>query len=426
MTIDGFKIKGGKQLKGRIRVSGSKNAALPIMAATLVQKGEYILHNIPALRDIGTMTKLLEELGVKSEKIGENSYKFINTGEERTFAPYDLVKTMRASFFVMGPLLTNHKKATVSLPGGCAIGARPVNYHIKGFEAMGVKIEIEHGYVKGDGANMKGANIYLDFPSVGATENIIMAAVKAEGKTVIENAAREPEITDLADFLNKMGGKISGAGTSRIEIEGVTELFPCEYTIIPDRIEAGTLIIASVLTGGQLEIENVRLEHLESFKMKLEEMGVCFAVEDQYLRAWPDIKGLKPTKITTMPYPGYPTDLQAQIMILMSMANGTSEIKETIFENRFMHVPELNRMGTKIDVDGHMAIIRGNCRFTGAEVMASDLRAGASLVLAALIAEGETTINRIYHIDRGYEKFEGRLRAVGAEIERIKQGNVNG
>lgn len=422
--MDGFKIKGKALLKGKVRISGSKNATLPIMAATLIEKGTYILNNVPNLKDIKTMSKLLIELGLEVEKIGDNSYKIINNGIKNSSAPYDLVKTMRASFLVMGPMLGHINKAKVSLPGGCAIGARPVDYHLKGFERLGAEIEINHGYVEAKAKELKGNSIYLDFPSVGATENIIMAAVKAKGKSVIENAAREPEIEDLCNFLVEMGAKIKGIGESRIEIEGVEKLQAISYDIIPDRIEAGTFIIASILNGGGIEVEKVNLSHLESFKIKLEEMGVEFIERADSLEVKADLKKLKAVNITTMPYPGFPTDLQAQMMVLMSAINEKSELKETIFENRFMHVSELNRMGTEIKVDGNIAIISGVEGLSGAEVMASDLRAGASLVLAALIADGETTINRIYHIDRGYENMEEKLKKLGAEIERVKLGVI--
>lgn len=422
MVVDGFVVKGRKKLQGKVKISGAKNAALPILAATLIAEGEYILNNIPELKDIKTMFKLLENLGLVIEKIQDNKYKIINKGDLKTEAKYDLVKTMRASFLVMGPLLANVKESKVSLPGGCAIGARPVNYHLKGFEALGCDIKIEHGYVEAKTEKLIGASIYLDFPSVGATENIVMAAALAEGKTIIENAAQEPEIEDLCNFLNSMGAKIKGIGTSRIEIEGVEKLSPGEYTIIPDRIEAGTFIIAAIITESEIEIENLNLLHLESFKLKLEEMGVKFEKKDSSIKVKSKLDELKPIKVKTMPYPGYPTDLQAQMMVLLAIVEGTSEIKETIFENRFMHISELNRMGTNIEVDGNTAIIKGVKELSGAEVMASDLRAGASLVLAALIAEGETIINRIYHIDRGYEKMEEKLINIGADIKRVKLG----
>ena len=402
-------------------VDGSKNSTLPIMIATLVEKGTYVLKNVPDLRDIRTLVALLESLGLQVEKIDKNSYKIINNGLTSAEASYELVKKMRASFLVMGGMLAIENKGKVALPGGCAIGARPVDLHLKGFEALGAKINIEHGYVEANAENgLIGSNIVLDFPSVGATENIIMAAVKAKGKTILENAAKEPEIVDLCNFLIKMGAKISGAGRSRIEIEGVEKLTACEYSIIPDRIVAGTYIIASILFDGSITVEGVVPEHISSFLLKLEEMGAKFKIEGNKLEVLSKLSDLKPIKITTMPHPGFPTDLQSPIMTLMSLVKGVSEIKETIFENRFMHVPELNRMGAKIEVDSSTAKIYGVENFSSAEVMASDLRAGASLILAALKANGQSIVNRIYHVDRGYENFEEKFRALGADIERIK------
>lgn len=420
MSTQAFRIKGGKEIKGVLEVGGSKNAALPILVATLIEKGTYILNNVPNLRDIETLIKLLESLGLEVERIEKNSYKIVNSGLKSLVASYDLVKKMRASFLVMGPMLAHEKKARVSLPGGCAIGSRPVDLHLKGFEALGVKIKIDHGYVEGETKELIGGKVVFDFPSVGATENIIMAAVKAKGKTIIENAAREPEIEDLCNFLNKMGAKIKGAETGHIEIEGVEKLTPCEYSIIPDRIVAGTFIIAALIFNGKITVKGVVRDHIESFISKLEEMGAIFEINGDVLTTKTQLKDLKPVKATTMPHPGFPTDLQSPIMTLMCLVKGTSEIKENIFENRFMHVPELNRMGANITTDGNMARIDGVEIFSSAEVMASDLRAGASLILAALLAEGETIVNRIYHVDRGYEELEVKLRALGADIERIK------
>lgn len=418
--VEAFKVIGGKNIGGVLKVEGSKNAALPIMIATLVEKGTYVLKNVPNLMDIRTLVKLLESLGLQIERLDENTYKIENNGLTNLVAGYELVKKMRASFLVMGPMLAHSKKAKVSLPGGCAIGARPVDLHLKGFEALGTKITIDHGYVEAETEELKGAKIVLDFPSVGATENIIMAAVKASGITVLENAAREPEIEDLCNFFNEMGAKITGIGTGTLVIEGVEKLNPCEYTIIPDRIVAGTFVIASIIFDGKIEVEGVRREHLEAFLMKLEEMGVKYEIEGERLRVLSKLEDLQGAKVTTMPYPGFPTDLQSPIMTLMCLAKGSSELKETIFENRFMHVPELNRMGAKIDINGNIATIKGIDNFSSAEVMASDLRAGASLILAALKAEGESVVNRIYHVDRGYENLELRLKNIGANIERIK------
>lgn len=420
MSVEAFRILGGKKLHGELKVEGAKNAALPIFIATLIEKGTYVLNNVPNLRDINTLVKLLESLGMKIEKIGEHSYKIVNEGLKSLEASYDLVKKMRASFLVMGPMLAHEKKAKVSLPGGCAIGSRPVDLHLKGFEALGVKIHIDHGYVEGETEELIGGKVVFDFPSVGATENVIMAAVKAKGKTVIENAAREPEIDDLCNFLNKMGAKISGIGSGRLEIEGVEKLTPCEYDIIPDRIVAGTFIIASLMFDGEITVKGVIRDHIESFIAKLEEMGAVFEIDGDVLRTKTKLKDLKPAKATTMPHPGFPTDLQSPMMTLMCLVKGTSEIKETIFENRFMHVPELNRMGANITTDANIARIDGIDKFSSAEVMASDLRAGASLILAGLLADGETIVNRIYHVDRGYEHLEVKLKALGADIERIK------
>lgn len=420
MSVEAFRILGGKKLHGELKVEGAKNAALPIFIATLIEKGTYVLNNVPNLRDINTLVKLLESLGMKIEKIGEHSYKIVNEGLKSLEASYDLVKKMRASFLVMGPMLAHEKKAKVSLPGGCAIGSRPVDLHLKGFEALGVKIHIDHGYVEGETEELIGGKVVFDFPSVGATENVVMAAVKAKGKTVIENAAREPEIDDLCNFLNKMGAKISGIGSGRLEIEGVEKLTPCEYDIIPDRIVAGTFIIASLMFDGEITVKGVIRDHIESFIAKLEEMGAVFEIDGDVLRTKTKLKDLKPAKATTMPHPGFPTDLQSPMMTLMCLVKGTSEIKETIFENRFMHVPELNRMGANITTDANIARIDGIDKFSSAEVMASDLRAGASLILAGLLADGETIVNRIYHVDRGYEHLEVKLKALGADIERIK------
>ncbi|WP_293960938.1 UDP-N-acetylglucosamine 1-carboxyvinyltransferase [uncultured Fusobacterium sp.] len=418
--VEAFKVTGGKEISGVLEVEGAKNAALPIMIATLIEKGTYILKNVPNLMDIRTLVKLLESLGLKIEKLDDHTYKIVNEGLTNLVAGYELVKKMRASFLVMGAMLAHEKRAKVSLPGGCAIGARPVDLHLKGFESLGVKLNIDHGYVDAVADELKGGVIVLDFPSVGATENIVMAAVKAKGTTILENAAREPEIEDLCNFLNDMGAKISGVGTSKLVIEGVEKLYPCEHTIIPDRIVAGTFIIASVMFDGKIEVRGVVKEHIGSFLMKLDEMGVKFQIDGNNLKVLSKLSDLKPVKVTTMPHPGFPTDLQSPIMTLMCLINGTSEVKETVFENRFMHVPELNRMGAKIDINSNSATINGVENFSSAEVMASDLRAGACLILAALKAEGVSIVNRIYHVDRGYENLELKLKELGADIERIK------
>ena len=418
--VDGFRIKGKTPLNGVIKVSGAKNAALPIIIATLVAKGEYILRNVPNLRDIRVTMRLLEDLGMETEKLDENTYKIINNGFKRTEASYEIVKQMRASFLVMGPMIANLDEAVVSLPGGCAIGSRPVDLHLKGFELLGADITRVHGYVHAKADKLKGAEIPLGFPSVGATQNIMMAAVKTPGKTVISNAAREPEIVDLGNFLNKMGAKIKGLGTPNIEIEGVEELHAVEYSIMPDRIEAGTYVIASLVTEGDLKIQNARLDDLGVFKSELEAMGAKFEQDGDILTVIGKVKDLKPSKIKTLPHPGFPTDMQPQMMLLQTLVNGGSSMEETVFENRFMHVPEFNRMGADITIKHGVAFINGGLPLTGAEVMSSDLRAGAALVLAALAADGETVVNRVYHIDRGYDKLELKLNAVGAQIERIK------
>ena len=411
--VDGFRIKGKTPLNGVIKVSGAKNA-------TLVAKGEYILKNVPNLRDIRVTMRLLEDLGMETEKLDDNTYKIVNNGFKRTEASYEIVKQMRASFLVMGPMIANLDEAVVSLPGGCAIGSRPVDLHLKGFELLGAEITRVHGYIHAKADKLKGAEIPLGFPSVGATQNIMMAAVKTPGKTVISNAAREPEIVDLGNFLNKMGAKITGLGTPTIEIEGVEELHAVEYSIMPDRIEAGTYVIASLITEGDLKIQNARFDDLGVFKSELEAMGAKFEQDGDILTVIGKVKDLKPSKIKTLPHPGFPTDMQPQMMLLQTLVNGGSSMEETVFENRFMHVPEFNRMGADITIKHGVAFINGGLPLTGAEVMSSDLRAGAALVLAALAADGETVVNRVYHIDRGYDKLELKLNAVGAQIERIK------
>ena len=418
--VDGFKITGRNPLNGLIKVSGAKNAALPIVIATLVEKGEYILRNVPNLRDIRILMKLLEDLGMEVEKLDETSYKIINNGIKRNEASYEIVKKMRASFLVMGPMIANLDEAVVSLPGGCAIGSRPVDLHLKGFEALGAEITRVHGYIHAKSDNLHGAEITLKFPSVGATQNIMMAAVKIPGKTVIMNAAREPEIVDLGKFLMAMGAKITGLGSSTIEIEGAETLHATEYSIMPDRIEAGTYIIASIITDGELKIQDANIEELGVFKSELEDMGVKFEKDGNILSVIGKLDTLKPARIRTMPHPGFPTDMQPQMMLLLSLINGVSEVEETVFENRFMHVQEFNRMGTDISIRHGVAFVNGGQPLTSAEVMASDLRAGAALVLAGLVAEGETILNRIYHVDRGYDQLEKKLNSVGAQIERIK------
>ncbi|WP_156299252.1 UDP-N-acetylglucosamine 1-carboxyvinyltransferase [Streptobacillus canis] len=418
--VEGFRIEGGRPLNGVIEVSGAKNAALPIIIATLIEKGEHILRNVPDLRDIRILFQLLEDFGMKVEKLDENSYKIINNGFKRNEASYEIVKQMRASFLVMGPMVANLEESIVSLPGGCAIGSRPVDIHLKGFEALGAEITQIRGYVHVVAENLKGADIALTFPSVGATQNLLMAAVKIPGTTRIINAAKEPEIVDLGNYLIKMGAKIEGLGTNTITIEGVEKLNAVEYSIMPDRIEAGTYVIASIVTDGDLKIKNANIEDLGVFKHQLEDMGVKFEREGDILSVKGKVKDLKPARIVTMPHPGFPTDMQAQMMLLLSLVKGHSEVEETVFENRFMHVPELNRMGADITIRHGIANVEGVETLYGTNVMASDLRAGAALVVAGLVADGDTILSRIYHIDRGYDKLEEKLNKVGAKIERIK------
>ncbi|MCG2676296.1 UDP-N-acetylglucosamine 1-carboxyvinyltransferase [bacterium] len=411
-------ITGGERLKGRVGISGSKNAALPIMAATLLTNGVTTLSNIPRLKDVTTMARVLRTLGAKVE-FRERELKIDTTNVDSFLAPYNLVKTMRASFLVFGPLLAKLGRARVSLPGGCAIGSRPVDLHLRGFEELGAEVSMGGGYtqVKRDG--LMGAEIYLDFPSVGATENLMMAATLAKGKTIIENAAKEPEIVDLANFLNKMGAKIKGAGTDTIEIIGIKELKGTDYSIIPDRIEAGTYMIASAITRGDVTLEGARLDHLEPLVTKLREIGVE-VIENEGAIEIRAKRGIKAVDVKTLPYPGFPTDMQAQFMALMSITPGMSIITETVFENRFMHVSELARMGADIKIEGASAIVKGVKSLSGAPVMATDLRASAALILAGLVAKGKTEISRIYHLDRGYERIVEKLSNLGTRIERIK------
>jgi UDP-N-acetylglucosamine 1-carboxyvinyltransferase len=411
-------IEGGNSLRGTVKTSGAKNAALPAIAACILTGGWHKIHNIPFLRDIMTIKTIMSNMGAVFHDDKDNSLS-VNT--ENIFeheASYDLVKTMRASILMLGPLLARLGKARISLPGGCAIGARPVNLHLKALSAMGVNMHLEHGYINADVKRLKGANIFFDIPTVTGTENIMMAAVTADGRTVLSNAAKEPEIIDLADLLRKMGAEIKGDGTDSIIIEGVKELRPAEHTVIPDRIEAGTFMIASAMTQGDITIQDSRPEHLYAVVEKLRSVGA----EIEYSEGVIHIKGPKiinSVDITTMPFPGFPTDLQAQFMTLMCIANGSSIIEETIFENRFIHVSELERMGADITINGNQALVRGRANLLAAPVMATDLRASASLILAGLVAvEGKTEVNRIYHLDRGYEALEEKFRALGANIRR--------
>ena len=416
--MDKLIIDGGRPLAGLVRVSGAKNSVLPILAATILAEGPVQLRNVPDLRDVSTMAKLLEEMGAVTSSAEE--YKVDASSLSSFRAPYELVKTMRASFLVLGPLLTKYGKAEVSLPGGCAIGARPVNLHIKGLEAMGAKIRVESGYVKARAPQgLKGAEIFLEIASVGATENLIMAAVLAEGKTVIHNAAEEPEITDLITFLMKMGAKISGAGTSVVEIEGVRSLRSISHSIIGDRVEAGTFLIAGAALGGEIEVQGFDPNHLTVVLEKLKMSGANLEISQDSVKLGMSLSRPEPVDIETGVYPGFPTDMQAQYMVLNCIASGKSVIQERIFENRFLHVQELSRLGAVIELRGNStAVVTGVNKLTAAQVMATDLRASSSLVIAALIAQGKTVIDRIYHIDRGYEAIEHKIRALGGVIER--------
>ena len=417
--MDKLIIDGGRPLAGLVRVSGAKNSVLPILAATILAEGPVQLRNVPELRDVSTMAKLLEEMGAVTSSAEE--YKVDASSLSSFRAPYELVKTMRASFLVLGPLLTKYGKAEVSLPGGCAIGARPVNLHIKGLEAMGAKVQVESGYVKARAPQgLKGAEIFLEIASVGATENLIMAAVLAEGKTVIHNAAEEPEITDLITFLMKMGAKISGAGTSVVEIEGVRALRSISHSIIGDRVEAGTFLIAGAALGGEIEVQGFDPNHLTVVLEKLKMSGANLEISQDSVKLGMSLSRPEPVDIETGVYPGFPTDMQAQYMVLNCIASGKSVIQERIFENRFLHVQELSRLGAVIELRGNStAVVTGVNKLTAAQVMATDLRASSSLVIAALMAQGKTVIDRIYHIDRGYEAIEHKIRALGGFIERV-------
>lgn len=417
--MDKLVIRGGKRLKGVVEISGAKNAALPIMAASLLSTGYSNVLNVPGLKDIMTMGRLLANLGAGFHY--DNSKVTISTEKIRIFeAPYDLVRTMRASILVLGPLLARYGRAKVSLPGGCAIGARPINLHLMGLEKMGAEIKLASGYVVAKAKRLKGASIYFDMPTVTGTENLMMAASLAKGITLIENAAKEPEIIDLANALISMGARIKGAGHSVIEIEGVDELSPMNYTVIPDRIEAGTFMTIAGITCGDVTLKGCRLDHLDATIMKLKETGLTFEHVPDGIRVIGKSRP-KSTNVKTMPYPGFPTDMQAQFMALMCISDGTSIIKENIFENRFMHVAEIRRMGADITVEGGTATIKGVEKLRGAPLMATDLRASASLIVAALAAKGETEVHRIYHLDRGYEKMEEKLAKLGADVRRTKE-----
>lgn len=410
-------IEGGRPLVGTVKISSAKNAVLPVLAASLLTESQCIIEDAPELEDVKVMIEVLKSLGARAQREGD-SIK-ITASEINSFeASYDLVRKMRASFLVMGPLLARKGRARISMPGGCAIGSRPIDLHLKGFAALGAEIELGHGYVEAKCKKLTGSTIYLDFPSVGATENIMMAAALAEGQTTIENAAKEPEIIDIANFLNSMGAKIRGAGTDIIKIEGVKELSGISYTVIPDRIETGTFLVAGAITGGNILLENVVPEHLKPVIAKLIECGATITEEPEGLRVIGNGRPMA-SDVKTMPYPGFPTDMQAQIMAYLSTALGTSMVIETVFENRFMHVEELKRMGAKIKIEGRSAVIEGVEKLSGAPVKATDLRAGAALILAGLAAEGTTKVMNTYHIDRGYVNIVEKLQNLGASIKKV-------
>ena len=417
--MDKIVIEGGRPLEGTVKMSGAKNAVLPVLAATLLTRGRNIIEGVPKVRDVATMIQLLKDLGAEVESYRNEKIVLDTSQANNPEAPYDLVSTMRASCLVLGPLLAKLGRARVSLPGGCAIGARPIDLHIKGLEAMGAKVWLEQGYVHGTADSLKGIQFYFDTVSVTGTANLMMAASLAEGETILENSAKEPEVVFLAVILNQAGAKIEGQGTDMITIQGVSSLQPIECRIFPDRIEAGTYMIAAAITEGEVLIENCIPQHLEPIILKLQEAQVDVEVEDSSIL----VRGGRPLQAInakTHPYPGFPTDIQAQFMALMTLSLGKSIIMETVFENRFMHVAELKRMGADITLDGHTAIINGVQGLSGAPLMATDLRASASLVLAALAAKGESIISRVYHIDRGYVSMEQKLSDLGARIKRVK------
>lgn len=412
-------VRGGKRLSGTVVVEGAKNAVLPVIAASLLaSEGKSIIRNVPTLSDVYTIGEVLRHLNARVQF--ENKTVYVDASNElQNEAPFEYVRKMRASVLVMGPLLARQGKARVALPGGCAIGSRPINLHLKGFEAMGASVEVGNGYIEASAKQLKGAKIYLDFPSVGATQNIMMAAVLAQGTTIIENCAKEPEIVDLANYLNKMGAVVKGAGTATIKIEGVERLYGADHTIIPDRIEAGTFMVAGAITGGNIFVHGAVPEHLAALVSKLEEMNVEIIEEKDGLRVIGPEK-LKAVDLKTMPYPGFPTDMQSQMMALLLCAEGTSVITETVFENRFMHVEEFRRMNSNIKIEGRSVIIEGPCNLQGAEVAATDLRAAAALIIAGLRAEGYTRVTELKHLDRGYLDFHQKLQQLGADIERVQ------
>ena len=417
--MDRLQIQGGVALEGEVRISGAKNASLPILAATLLASEPVTVGNVPHLQDVTTMIELLGQMGVTIMVDERMRVEVDATSLNRTVAPYELVKTMRASILVLGPLLSRFGQADVSLPGGCAIGPRPVNIHVAGLQAMGADISIENGDIRARASRLKGVRLVLDTVTVTGTENLMMAAVLADGETMLENAAREPEVVDLANFLNAMGAKVRGAGTDKIIIEGVTKLHSAEYNVLPDRIETGTYLIAGAITGGHVRISNTRPEHLDAVLAKLEQAGATLKIGSDWVEL--DMRGRRPKSVDvrTAPYPAFPTDMQAQFAALNTVADGVGTIIETIFENRFMHMLEMRRMGAEIRLEGNTAIIKGVSKLQAAPIMATDLRASASLVLAGLVAEGCTVIDRIYHIDRGYESIEEKFASLGAQITRL-------
>jgi UDP-N-acetylglucosamine 1-carboxyvinyltransferase len=420
--VDKLQIRGGVPLDGEVRISGAKNATLPILAGALLADGPVTIGNVPHLQDVTTMIELLGRMGARVTVDERMRIEVDPRTTRETFAPYELVKTMRAAILVLGPLVARHGSADVSLPGGCAIGARPVNIHVAGLQAMGAEVHIENGYIKARAGRLKGARIVLETVTVTGTENLMMAATLAEGRTILENAAREPEIVDLALFLNSMGARVSGHGTDTIIVDGVESLHATSYEVLPDRIEAGTYLLAGAITGGRVRARNARPEHLDAVLAKLEEAGAKVVRGDNFIEV--DMGGRRPraVDIRTAPHPGFPTDMQAQFAALNTIADGVGTIVETIFENRFMHMLEMRRMGAEIRLEGNTAIIKGVPKLTAAPVMATDLRASASLVLAGLVAEGTTDVERIYHIDRGYECIEEKLQGLGAQIRRIGRG----
>jgi len=417
--MDAIRITGSRPLSGTLRVGGAKNAALPILCATLLSDGASLLRNVPGLRDIDTTAALLRFLGRDVQVDAPEVRVAPTSGDIRPEAPYELVRQMRASVLVLGPLVARYGRAKVSLPGGCAIGARPIDQHLRGLEALGARIKVDHGYVVAEADRLRGAEVVFDIPTVTGTENLLMAAALARGRTRLVNCAREPEVEELARVLNKMGARIEGAGTAIIHVTGSDELDPFDHAIIADRIEAGTFMAAVGAAGGDVLLDNAPMEELEPVVVKLRKAGIEIEREGNHVRV-ARTGPIKPVDVTTAPHPGFPTDMQAQFMVLMTRAEGRSVLTETIFENRFMHVPELARMGADIDTRGNVAMVSGVPRLSGASVMATDLRASASLVIAGLVAEGETLVRRVYHLDRGYERIEKKLAAVGASIERVK------